>query len=65
MYQLKDGSAVVGRRHGGLGGSEKRFMLDKGELLIRMEGKTSGTLIDQLTFYSNAVASVPGPGPKI
>ena len=53
MYQLKDGSTVVGRRHGGLGGSEKRFMLDEGELLIRMEGKTSGTLIDQLTFYSN------------
>lgn len=53
VYQLKDGSTVVGPRHGGLGGSEKRFMLDEGEVLIGMEGKTSGVLVDQLTFYSN------------
>ena len=52
-YQLKDGSVVVGPRHGGLGGQEKRFMLNEGEVLIRMEGKTSGVLVDQLTFYSN------------
>ena len=53
IYRLKDGSTIVGPRHGGRGGSEKRFMLDEGELLIRMEGKTSGMLVDQLAFYSN------------
>ena len=53
VYQLKDGSTVVGPRHGGLGGSEKRFMLDEGEVLIGMEAKTSGVLVDQLIFYSN------------
>lgn len=53
IYQLKDGSTMVGPRHGGLGGSEERFMLDEGEVLTRMEGKTSGVLVDQLTFYSN------------
>ena len=52
-YQLKDGSTVVGPRHGGLGGKVKRFMLNEDEVLIRMEGKTSGVLVDQLTFYSN------------
>ena len=52
-YQLNDGSTVVGPRHGGLGGKEERFMLDEGEVLTQMEGKTSGVLVDQLTFCSN------------
>ena len=52
-YRYADGSTFEGPRHGGSGGSESQFKLAKGEYLVKMEGKTNGVLVDQVTFYSN------------
>ena len=52
-YRLKDESTYEALMHGGTGGSESFFTLADGEKLIRMEGMTSGVLVDMLTFYSN------------
>ena len=52
-YRLSDGSTFEGPKHGGSGGSPKSFTLASDEKLIKVEGKTNGVLVDQVTFHSN------------
>ena len=52
-YRFSDGSKFDGPKHGGTGGSLNSFTLADDEMLIKMEGKTNGVLVDQVTFYSN------------
>ena len=52
-YRLKDGNTYIAPMRGGTGGTEYSFTLADGEKLIRMEGMTSGVVLDMLTFYSN------------
>ena len=52
-YRLSDGSTFEAPKHGGTGGSLKSFTLADDEKLIKVEGKTNGVLVDQVTFYSN------------
>ena len=50
VYRQADGSETQGIHHGGHGGSLSVVTLEKDEQIIRIEGKTNGVLIDQLTF---------------
>ena len=50
VYCQADGSQTQGVRHGGYGGSLSTITLAKDEQIVRVEGKTNGVLIDQITF---------------
>lgn len=49
-YALANGLTYVAPRHGGTGGYSRSFSLASGEFISKVEGKTNGQLVDQLTF---------------
>jgi hypothetical protein len=53
VWELPNGTLVTGTRHGGTGGTESSFTLDKGEYINRIELR-SGREVDALTFYTDA-----------
>lgn len=55
-YLLADGSTYSAPMHGGGGGSPSSFILAEDEMIIRIEGKTNNTLVDQLTFITKNAA---------
>ena len=63
-YLLADGSTYTAPKHGGPGGSQSSFTLAEDEMIIRVEGKTNNTLVDQLTFVTrNSSGDVKEHGP--
>jgi hypothetical protein len=52
IWELPDGSQVTGTRHGGTGGSESSFTLEKDEYINRIELR-SGSEVDSLTFFTD------------
>ena len=51
-YLLADSSTYTAEKHGGSGGSESSFTLAENESIVRVEGKTNGVLVDQVTFVT-------------
>ena len=51
-YVLADNTTYTAPNHGGSGGSPSSFTLAEGERIVRMEGKTNNTLVDQVTFIA-------------
>ena len=63
-YLLADGSTYTAPKHGGTGGSQSSFTLAQDEMIIRVEGKTNNTLVDQLTFVTrNSSGNITEYGP--
>ena len=52
VWQLPDGTLVTGKRHGGTGGTESSFTLEKDESINRIELR-SGSEVDALTFFTD------------
>ena len=49
-YEVLGGGSYEGGDHGGSGGKPTVVTLAKGEVIVKMSGKTNNTLVDQLTF---------------
>ena len=49
-YRLANGEKWTSGRHGGSGGVNYSFSLGEGDYLSKIEGKTDGSLVKQLTF---------------
>ncbi len=63
-YMLSDGSVFKGPYHGGHGGSVSAISLANGEWICKVEGKTNGSLVDQLTLsIKNAAGTTRKVGP--
>ena len=63
-YVLSDGSVYKGPFHGGCGGSASTITLANGEWICKVEGKTNGSLVDQLTLsIKNAAGTIRKEGP--
>ena len=59
---LSDG--CKGPHHGGCSGSASKITLDNGDWICKVEGKTDGSLVDQLTFsIKNAAGTIRKEGP--
>ena len=57
-YLLADGSSYTASKHGGGGGTPSSFTLAGDERIIRVEGKTNHTLVDQVTFITKNAAGI-------
>jgi len=55
VYRLADNSHYEGAKHGGYGGSGSTIVFAENETLVRVEGKTNGVVVDQLTFTTQKV----------
>ena len=63
-YRLVDGSTYTAPAHGGTRGSLSSFTLASNERIVRVEGKTNNTLVDQVTFVTqNDVGAEKTYGP--
>lgn len=63
-YRLSDGSTYTAPKHGGSGGSPSSITFASDEFIIRVEGKTNNTLVDQVTFVTrNASGAEKRYGP--
>ena len=51
VWEFSNGTTVAGTRHGGGGGTEHSFRVEKGNPIERIELR-SGATIDSLTFYT-------------
>jgi hypothetical protein len=52
VWVLPNGTEVTGTRHGGTGGTESSFTLEKDEYINRIELR-SGSEVDALTFFTD------------
>ena len=57
-YRLKNGSTYTAPRRGGSGGILSSFTLASDEAIVRIEGKTNDSLVDQITFTTKNAAGV-------
>ena len=57
-YLLADGNIYTASKHGGDGGTSSQFTLAGDERIIRVEGKTNNTLVDQVTFITKNAAGI-------